>query len=114
MTHVHDDKGQRLQMLVLERVDESLNMARFYVLALEPTLFGDAGLVREWGRSGCSGRRHLEFHGDDGKAREALESWLARKRRRGYEITLRICSGAQAEDYKHAGVSSGDTSLSCD
>lgn len=77
-------------MLVLERRDESRNMARFYVLALEPTLFGDAGLVREWGRIGCPGRRRLEFHPDHGKALEALESWLARKRRRGYEIRARI------------------------
>ncbi|WP_461324638.1 WGR domain-containing protein [Bradyrhizobium diazoefficiens] len=25
-------------------------MARFYVLTIEPTLFGDTALVREWGR----------------------------------------------------------------
>jgi hypothetical protein len=27
-------------------------MARFYALAIEPTLFGDMALVREWGRIG--------------------------------------------------------------
>ena len=42
----------RLQMLVLERRDPSRNMARFYVLAIEPTLFDDMALVREWGRVG--------------------------------------------------------------
>lgn len=35
-----------LQVLVLERRDPALNMARFYVLSIEPTLFGDAALVR--------------------------------------------------------------------
>ena len=86
MSEVVDPKGQRLQMLVLERRDESRHMARFYVLALEPTLFGDAGLLREWGRIGRSCRRRLDFYPDDSKAFEALETWLARKRRRGYQI----------------------------
>ena len=36
----------KLQMLVLERRNASCNMARFYVLAIEPTLFGDMALVR--------------------------------------------------------------------
>jgi predicted DNA-binding WGR domain protein len=59
-------------------------MARFYVLAIEPTLFGDAALVREWGRLGAEGRRRIDLHEDDGIAREALELWLRRKQRRGY------------------------------
>lgn len=42
----------KVQMLVLERRDEGCNMARFYVLAIEPTLFGDIALIREWGASG--------------------------------------------------------------
>jgi predicted DNA-binding WGR domain protein len=70
MTEV-DPTSQSLQILVLERRDKSRNMARFYVLSIEPTLFGDAGLVREWDRIGCNGRRRLEFHGDDGQALEA-------------------------------------------
>jgi predicted DNA-binding WGR domain protein len=41
-----------LQMLVLERRDSHRNLARFYVLAIEPTLLGDSALVREWGRIG--------------------------------------------------------------
>ena len=39
-----------VQYLVLERCDPARNMARFYVLTIEPTLFGDTALVREWGR----------------------------------------------------------------
>ena len=32
--------SQRVQLLVLERRDPARNMARFYVLTIEPTLFG--------------------------------------------------------------------------
>src|SRR5665213_1592049 len=78
--------GHRLQMLVLERRDASCNIARFHVLAIEPTLFGDIALVREWGRMGTLGHRRLDFHSDLASAAEALEVWLARKARRGYEI----------------------------
>ena len=55
MTDTGDMAAHKLQMLVLERRDPSRNMARFYVLAIEPTLFGDAALVREWGRMVPSG-----------------------------------------------------------
>jgi predicted DNA-binding WGR domain protein len=44
-----------IQYLVLDRVDSTCNMARYYVLAIEPSLFGDAPLIREWGRIGRSG-----------------------------------------------------------
>jgi predicted DNA-binding WGR domain protein len=74
----------KLQMLVLERRDENRNMARFYVLAIEPTLFGDSALVREWGRIGSWGRRRLDLYADAQASGEALETWLRRKERRGY------------------------------
>jgi predicted DNA-binding WGR domain protein len=76
----------RLQMLVLDRTEPEHNMARFYVLSIESTLFGDAALVREWGRWGRSGRRWLDLYGDVSKAAEALEDWLVRKTRRGYRL----------------------------
>lgn len=76
----------RLQMLVLDRTDPQQNMARFYVLAIEPTLFGDAALVREWGRAGSKGRRRLDLYGDVREAGEALEDWLLRKSKRGYRV----------------------------
>ncbi len=40
------DNPIHLQVLVLERVDRARNMARFYVLSIEPTLFEDLALVR--------------------------------------------------------------------
>ncbi|MGY3077951.1 putative DNA-binding WGR domain protein [Bradyrhizobium sp. LM6.10] len=73
-----------VQYLVLERRDPARNMARFYVLTIEPTLFGDTALVREWGRLGGRGRRRLDLFDGHVQAVEALESWLSRKTRRGY------------------------------
>ena len=34
--------------ILLELIDPTQNMARYYVLSIEPTLFGDSALVREW------------------------------------------------------------------
>ena len=34
-------------MLVLERIDRTKNMARDYVLSVEPTLFAESSLVRK-------------------------------------------------------------------
>jgi predicted DNA-binding WGR domain protein len=50
-----------IQYLVLDRCDPTCNMARYYVLSNEPSLFGDASLIREWGRIGRSGQRRVEL-----------------------------------------------------
>jgi predicted DNA-binding WGR domain protein len=73
-----------IQYLVLDRRDPSCNMARYYVLSIESSLFGDATLTREWGRIGRRGQRRVELYENRTRAVEALESWLRRKRRRGY------------------------------
>lgn len=76
----------KLQLLVLERRDEGCTMARFYVLAIEPTLFGDTALIREWGRIGAKGRRRLDLHANHAAAGESLDVWLTRKMARGYRL----------------------------
>jgi predicted DNA-binding WGR domain protein len=73
-----------IQYLVLDRCDPSRNMARYYVLSIEPSLFGDATLIREWGRLGQLGQRRISLYESQSRAAEALETWLQRKRRRGY------------------------------
>jgi predicted DNA-binding WGR domain protein len=80
-----------LQILVLDRIAAAGNMARYYVLSIEPTLFGDAALVREWGRIGQGGKRRLDLYADDRQAAIALELWLARKRKRGYRMRQAPC-----------------------
>jgi predicted DNA-binding WGR domain protein len=76
---------QNVQLVVLDRIDPARNMARYYVLSYEPTLFDDSSLVREWGRIGKPGRRRIELYRDHNSARIALSAWLARKVRRGYK-----------------------------
>lgn len=75
-----------IQYLVLDRRDAVANMARFYVLSIEESLYGDVALIREWGRIGTRGQRRIELHENRVEAVEALETWLRRKRRRGYQV----------------------------
>jgi predicted DNA-binding WGR domain protein len=88
MTETNGIAGYKLQMVVLERRNASCNMARFYVLAIEPALFGEMALVREWGRIGSWGCRRLDLHPDRAAAAESLDAWLVRKARRGYRVRL--------------------------
>ena len=80
----HRGSAMSLLHILLERIDPSQNMARYYVLSIEPTLFGDSALVREWGRIGSMGQRRTEFFPQPTDAHLALDAWLKRKCRRGY------------------------------
>ena len=59
-------------------------MARFYVLSLQPTLFGEMSLVRNWGRIGTRGREKTELFGTVDEAAMALTTLSTRKHKRGY------------------------------
>lgn len=43
----------------LVRIDPKRNMARFYGIALQPTLFGEVSVVRCWGRIGTKGANYV-------------------------------------------------------
>lgn len=75
--------------LYVERRDPARNMARYYVLSIEPTLFGDVCLTRRWGRIGTRGQaKHHSFEREDEAVRLFLEL-LRGKRKRGYRPTAR-------------------------
>jgi predicted DNA-binding WGR domain protein len=76
----------KIQYLVLDRCDPDANMAWFCILSIKASLFGDAALIRGWGRIGAAGPHKVELHESKGKAIEGLETWLRRKQRRGYVI----------------------------
>src|SRR3712207_7089237 len=78
-----------IHYLVLHRCDQSRNMARYYVLSIEPSLFGDATLIREWGRIGQPGQRRIEFYENQSRAVEALETWLQRSEEHTSELQSR-------------------------
>lgn len=73
-----------MSAITLARTDKEKNMARFYRLDVQPSLFGEWSLVREWGRIGRAGTVRVEAYPTRGKADLALISKWAEKRRRGY------------------------------
>lgn len=70
--------------LHLRRIDPARNMARFYVVSIQPTLFGGASLIRNWGRIGTNGQAMMQTFDESADAGEAFARLERRKRRRGY------------------------------
>lgn len=70
--------------IVLTRVDAEKNMARFYKLDVQPTLFGEWSLVREWGRIGRGGTVREAAYRSIEEAHIVRDSHLGRKLKRGY------------------------------
>jgi len=71
---------------LLTRIDPRRNMARYYCLSVEPTLFGGFVLHRTWGRLGTYGRSRLDFYADLSAACSRKRQLEAEKLRRGYCI----------------------------
>ena len=68
----------------LHRTDLDRNMRRFYALAVQPTLFGGASLVRTWGRIGTAGQSLIETFDRPTDTATAFARLERTKRRRGY------------------------------
>ncbi|WFR97789.1 WGR domain-containing protein (plasmid) [Rhizobium tumorigenes] len=82
-----DDAGSMITQqyhLYMECIDAKRNMARYYVLSIEPTLFGDASLLRGWGRIGSRGRQKIHLFADEREALRLFLEILVWKRTRGY------------------------------
>ncbi|GAK72747.1 hypothetical protein RRU01S_27_01360 [Agrobacterium rubi TR3 = NBRC 13261] len=70
--------------LYVERIAPEKNMARFYSLAVQPTLFGDVSLVRAWGRIGTRGQQMVHLFDNESHAIDLFLDVLREKRKRGY------------------------------
>ena len=70
--------------LYIERTDPKKNMARFYALSIEPTLFGTPTLTRRWGRIGSRGQAKVHHFEREADAVLLFLDPLRRKRARGY------------------------------
>jgi predicted DNA-binding WGR domain protein len=70
--------------LYIERTDAAQNMARFYALSIEPTLFGTPCLTRRWGRIGASGQVLVHHFTREEEAVDLFLALLREKRARGY------------------------------
>ncbi|MBP1843928.1 putative DNA-binding WGR domain protein [Rhizobium petrolearium] len=73
--------------LLLTRRDPVRNMARFYVLTVEPDLFEGTALTRNWGRIGTKGRTCIELFCSMQEAERRLTAIARSKMRRGYRAT---------------------------
>lgn len=68
----------------MRRIDPTQNMRRFYSLAIQPTLFGGASVIRNWGRIGTNGQSIIETFDHADEAMIAMTKLHRTKRRRGY------------------------------
>jgi predicted DNA-binding WGR domain protein len=68
----------------LQCIDPAKNKRRFYVMKIQPNLFGEWELVREWGRIGAGGRIRYDVYPSVSSAQEALDQLKEKKAIRGY------------------------------
>jgi len=59
-------------------------MARYYLLSIQPTLFGEVAVTRTWGRIGKRGGKKSEMFPTERKAAEHFLELARRKRAKGY------------------------------
>ncbi len=71
-------------MIYLTKIEPERNMARFYALDLQPNLFGEWSVIREWGRIGRAGQSRCTLFAQKPEAEAALGRELKRRDRRGY------------------------------
>jgi predicted DNA-binding WGR domain protein len=73
-----------MSAVYMERSDVTRNLARFYQVDIQPTLFGDWTVISQWGRIGTYGRMRQEWFPSLAEAQTAQDRRVARKRGRGY------------------------------
>ena len=71
-------------MTTLYRIDPKANMARFYSISVQPTLFGEWSLMREWGRIGRRSRSLSRTFSNARAAEAAGDKLRAAKQHRSY------------------------------
>jgi predicted DNA-binding WGR domain protein len=73
-----------MSAIILHRTDPARNMRRFYRLDVQPDLFGQWCVIREWGRIGSAGQERTVSYATADEAHEALARQQRGKERRGY------------------------------
>ena len=68
----------------LTHIDPSRNMARYYHMTIQPTLFVEWSRVREWGRIGKGGQVKQASFSSAEESRQAFTRLAKAKQRRGY------------------------------
>ena len=86
--------------LYIERSNAEKNMARFYAMSIEPTLFGEACLMRRWGRIGTRGQMKVHHFEREEEAVELFLELISQKRARGYSPAVREERGSRSYLHK--------------
>jgi predicted DNA-binding WGR domain protein len=71
-------------MIRLTKKHQTKNVFRFYLIQVVPGLFGQWGVLREWGRIGQPGTVRKDWYGDEAQAQAASSKLLNQKLKRGY------------------------------
>ena len=79
--NAHMGEGTVIKLI---RSKPSSNLHRFYALHVAPTLFGQWGLISEWGRIGSAGQVREQLFDSETAAEAALTKRMTVKIRRGY------------------------------
>ncbi|WP_426232272.1 WGR domain-containing protein [Pararhizobium sp. DWP3-4] len=70
--------------LYVERTDATRNIARYYAMEITATLFGEACLIRSWGRIGKNGQKMTHHFNREEEAVDLFLNLVCQKRARGY------------------------------
>lgn len=73
-----------MMSMTLRRVNPEKNMYRYYRMGVQPDLFGNQCLIREWGRIGRSGQIRSTPYPTKDEAQAAFHKQREVKERRGY------------------------------
>ncbi len=79
-----------IQYLVLDRCDPTCNMARYDILSIEPSLFGETTLTHDGIHISWPDQTRIALYKIHTVAMAVPESWLERERRRGYVLRERM------------------------
>lgn len=71
--------------VILYRIDSAQHMHRYYRMDVQPDLFGEWCLIREWGRIGSTGQTRTVPFPTPEEAGAALDRQRIAKTRRGYQ-----------------------------
>ena len=74
----------------LHKRDPKRNQYRYYLLDVQPNLFGTWSLIREWGRIGRPGQVRIDLCDSLDEAARAFEGKRLQKQRRGYADSVTI------------------------
>ena len=78
------EKPAAMPPVTLRRIDPAKHVSRFYRLDVQPDLFGQWSLVREWGRIGSAGTLLVQSFPTQAEAEAAATHVRRLKERKGY------------------------------